>query len=153
MNILFCGTKLYHFFYACFHRIHQNLFKNRIFKDRTLTFSHIEGEYILNMKNISIQGNCSPLTFPKLFSSKLSWTNGNIYSWEYIHFCFELSKCPCDMIPIFVTTAWKVSKYGVISGPYFPVFGPAITPYLDTLHAVTDTLLQPRLLKVCVLLF
>ena len=36
-------------------------------------------------------------------------------------------------------TAWKVSKYGVISGPYFPVFGlntgkygPEKTPYLDT---------------------
>ena len=53
-------------------------------------------------------------------------------------------------------TAWKMSKYGVISGPYFPVFGlnteiygvisvfnlntrkygPEITPYLDTFHAV-----------------
>ena len=40
-------------------------------------------------------------------------------------------------------TAWKVSKYGVISGPYFPVFGlntgrygPEIAPYLDTFHAV-----------------
>ena len=33
-------------------------------------------------------------------------------------------------------TAWKVSKYGVISGPYFPAFGPEITPYLDTFHAV-----------------
>ena len=40
-------------------------------------------------------------------------------------------------------TAWKVSKYGVISGPYFPVFGlntgkygPEITSYLDTFHAV-----------------
>ena len=48
-------------------------------------------------------------------------------------------------------TASKVSKYGVISGPYFPVFGlntkiygvfspntgkygPEITPYYDTLH-------------------
>ena len=36
-------------------------------------------------------------------------------------------------------TAWKLSKYGIISGPYFPVFGlntekygPEITPYLDT---------------------
>ena len=36
-------------------------------------------------------------------------------------------------------TAWKVSKYGVISCPYFTVFGlntgkygPEITPYLDT---------------------
>ena len=51
-------------------------------------------------------------------------------------------------------TAWKLPKYGVISGPYFPVlglnteiygvnfipnrgkYGPEITPYLDTFHAV-----------------
>ena len=40
-------------------------------------------------------------------------------------------------------TAWKVAKYGVFSGPYFPVFspnagkyGPEKTPYLDTFHAV-----------------
>ena len=37
--------------------------------------------------------------------------------------------------------AWKVSKYGVISGPYFPVFGLnteiyGVNPYLDTFHAV-----------------
>ena len=42
-----------------------------------------------------------------------------------------------------IVTAWKVSKYGVISGPYFPVFspntvkyGPEITPYLDTSRSV-----------------
>ena len=35
-----------------------------------------------------------------------------------------------------VFTAWKVSQYGVFSGPYFPIFGPEITPYLDTFHAV-----------------
>ena len=29
-------------------------------------------------------------------------------------------------------TAWKVSKYGVFSGQYFPAFGPEKTPYLDT---------------------
>ena len=36
-----------------------------------------------------------------------------------------------------------MSKYGIFSGPYFPVFGlnagkygPKITPYLDTFHAV-----------------
>ena len=40
-------------------------------------------------------------------------------------------------------TASKMSKYGVISGPYLPVFGlnigkyaPEKTPYLDTFHAV-----------------
>ena len=39
-------------------------------------------------------------------------------------------------------TAWKVSKYGGFSGPYFPVFSPSTTkygpekpPYLDTFHA------------------
>ena len=38
---------------------------------------------------------------------------------------------------------WKVSKYGVISGPFFPVFspntgkyGPEIAPYLDTFQVV-----------------
>ena len=40
-------------------------------------------------------------------------------------------------------TVWKVSKYGVISGPHFPVFSPnteiyglEITPYLETFHTV-----------------
>ena len=33
-------------------------------------------------------------------------------------------------------TAWKVSKYEVISGPYFRVFGPEITLYLDIFHAM-----------------
>ena len=41
-----------------------------------------------------------------------------------------------------VNIVWIVSKYGVVSGPYFPVlglntgkYGPEITPYLDTFHA------------------
>ena len=49
----------------------------------------------------------------------------------------------------------KVSKYGVIYGPFFPVFGrnaakygPEITPYWDTFHAVTGfrqhTMLEKR---------
>ena len=39
-----------------------------------------------------------------------------------------------------------MSKYGIISGPYFPVFspntgkyGPEITPHVDTIHAVKET--------------
>ena len=43
----------------------------------------------------------------------------------------------------FFITAWKVPKYGVFSGLYFPVFspntgkyGPEKYPYLDTFHAV-----------------
>ena len=40
-------------------------------------------------------------------------------------------------------TAWKLSKYGVFSGPHFPVlglntgkYGPEKTPYLENFHAV-----------------
>ena len=40
-----------------------------------------------------------------------------------------------------INTAWKVSKYGVFSGPYFPVFGLNTgnyglekPPYVDTFH-------------------
>ena len=47
------------------------------------------------------------------------------------------------IIIIITFTAWKMSKYGVISGPYFSVFsqntgklGPEITPHLDTFHAM-----------------
>ena len=35
-----------------------------------------------------------------------------------------------------VFTKSKVSKYGVFSGLYLPVFGPEKTPYLDTFHVV-----------------
>ena len=42
-------------------------------------------------------------------------------------------------------TGWKVSKYGVLPGPYIPAFspnaekyGPEKTPYLDTFHAVNE---------------
>ena len=33
-------------------------------------------------------------------------------------------------------TAWKASKYRVFPSPYFPVFGPEKSPYLDTFHKV-----------------
>ena len=35
-----------------------------------------------------------------------------------------------------VHTAWNMSKYGVFSGPYFPVSEPEKTLYLHTFHAV-----------------
>ena len=37
---------------------------------------------------------------------------------------------------ILTFTAWKVSKYGVFSGPHFSVFGPENIPYFDTFHTV-----------------
>ena len=48
----------------------------------------------------------------------------------------------CNGTIISTFTAWKVSQYGVISGPYLPVFGlnteiygPEITLHLDNFHA------------------
>ena len=41
---------------------------------------------------------------------------------------------------VMTNTAWKVSKYGVFSGPYFPAFElnthQKKIPYLDTFYAV-----------------
>ena len=46
-------------------------------------------------------------------------------------------------LELFYNSAQKVPKYGVFSGPYFPVFelntgkyGRDKTPYLDTFHAL-----------------
>ena len=48
-------------------------------------------------------------------------------------------------------TAWKVSKYKVFSGPYFPVFSPNTgkyeiegTPYSDNFHAVFADVFQNK---------
>ena len=55
------------------------------------------------------------------------------------------------------STTRKVSKYGVISGPYFPVlglntekYGPEITLYLNTFHAVLLFWKNTVNLKECV---
>ena len=72
---------------------------------------------------------------------------------RYVLSCF-IANLILDLTSI-AFAAWKVSKYGVISGPYFPAFrlnteryylsvfkpnagkcGPEITPYLDTFHTL-----------------
>ena len=49
-----------------------------------------------------------------------------------------------------VITAWKVFKYRVYSGPYFPALAPGRTPYADTFHAVNKKThnLQPQRINV-----
>ena len=60
----------------------------------------------------------------------------------------DLTESNISIRIVWVLTALKVSKCGDFSGPYFPEFGlefspntgkygPEITPYLDTFHAVT----------------
>ena len=58
----------------------------------------------------------------------------------------QTSSCISSFLPSQVKgTAWKVSKYGVFSGPYFHVFGlntgkygPEKTPYLGTFHTMKE---------------
>ena len=59
-----------------------------------------------------------------------------------------------------LVTARKVSKYGVFSGPYFPVFrlntekyGPEKTPYLDTFDAVGTTEFLSKIYSLNTLIF
>ena len=56
--------------------------------------------------------------------------------------CFARFGTNCTVWKTWKTTAWKLCKYGVISGPYVPVFGlntgkygQEITPYLHTFYA------------------
>ena len=65
-----------------------------------------------------------------------------------IFLAWKKAKCKMVRLWLFITSAtyvepffvyytvWKVSKYGVISGPNTGKHGPEITPYLDTFHAV-----------------
>ena len=75
------------------------------------------------------------------------FTSGGVQDW------FNLTTPPVELLPtldgklvpatcsaVMTNTAWKLSKHGVISGPYFPVLGlntgkyrPEIT---HTFHAV-----------------
>ena len=78
-------------------------------------------------------------------------------------FCLALQVCAYtrdSLVPMgtfnwtssifYCNKAWKVFKYGVFSGPYFPVFGPEKTPYLDTLYAVQILLnAHPNVYWVC----
>ena len=100
----------------------------------------------IDLKNIYEQG--------KYFWLKKIWKKKNrlkklvIKFWllsykSTIQFCGSCYFCCGD----FSITVWKVSKYRVLSGPYFPAlglnteiylenYGPEKTPYLDTFHTV-----------------
>ena len=65
----------------------------------------------------------------------------------------SIFKSPWAYVFLKTDTAWKVSKYGVFSGPYFPVvpntgkYESEKTPYLDHFHAVWSLLER----KLCTL--
>ena len=74
----------------------------------------------------------------------IDFQNWWIVVYYKIHFCVLLQPVCAGEVSV-ATTAWKVSKYGVNSGPCFLVFspntgkyGPEIALYLDTFHAVSS---------------
>ena len=74
--------------------------------------------------------------------------------------CAHKKKTFPMQIKIHPFIAWKVSKYGVYSGQYFPVFGLNAeirekTPYLDTLFLASFPILLPMTIpeNQCFLVF
>ena len=63
------------------------------------------------------------------------WRKNNVWFSRYLNYCV-FDKFTVPKIFDLTSTVWKVSKYGVFSGPYFPVLGPEKTAYLDTFLAV-----------------
>ena len=74
------------------------------------------------MENIGISEITEARSVKNVFCGILQ--NSQESTWAKFSFFNKIARSP--------NTAWKVSKYGVISGLCFPVFGPKITPYLDT---------------------
>ena len=103
-----------------------------------------------------------------------SMTAFTISIFQFVLLCYwllpkilQIFPCSCmhlnasNMIRGVFSTAWKVSKYGVVSGPYFTPFelylfvfspnagkyGPEKTPYCVTFHAVQ------RCIQKCITIF
>ena len=100
--------------------------------------------------NVNQSNEQTWLWFRVVFASRPTIQTVRLYWLQPQHLWFEtswntLKKEPLNEIP---TTVWKVSKYGVFSAAYFPVFspntgkyGPEKTTYLDTFYAVNSKIL------------
>ena len=105
---------------------------------------------------LSMTGACSWWSYSILTKSKILVLHQNFDHWVWWHHHWSFSSsvvqniwswkvASCIVLRLWIT-ARKVSKYGVFSGPYFPVFGmntgqygPEKTPYLDIFRAVYRT--------------
>ena len=104
-------------------------------------------EYLKKFSNFDTETSLSflvLLTFSQVFKNGICFfTVSNLSMVQYLFHYSVSYPLLHQLSPIQHYTEWKVSKYGVISGPYFFVFSsntgkdrPEITPYLDTFHAV-----------------
>ena len=116
-----------------------------------MILSHFEVFYWLtsskNLRNyerfLAILSLCLEINIynrPQLGCSRFRKNNCFCYYNPSNVYLVLLSQYACHLLSI---TVWKVPKYGVFSGPYFPVFSPNAGkyrpekfPYLDTFHTV-----------------
>ena len=59
---------------------------------------------------------------------------------DFISFLRKINRNLIKILLQNTFTAWKVSKYGVFSGPNTGEYGPENTPYWDTFHAVIENI-------------
>ena len=77
---------------------------------------------LLKISQVSQENTCvlGPLSYlSKNLELPKCWTSEVPDGW---HISFTSMRTHLSAIPIKSVTSWKVSKYGVISGSYFPVF-------------------------------
>ena len=77
---------------------------------------------LLKISQVSQENTCvlGPLSYlSKNLELPKCWTSEVPDGW---HISFNSMRTHLSAIPIKSVTSWKVSKYGVISGSYFPVF-------------------------------
>ena len=106
-------------------------------------------EWIIKIQEVVLYGmwtnnEDSRSYFVHCLSSHSRESNGSIFVYKRIvhgcfsmpfRFLFSLSHNREGRHDHSVKSA-QISKYGVFSGPYFPVLGQEKAPYLDTFHAV-----------------
>ena len=107
-----------------------------LIEGRSTKITWIESNYFLNCHTLkykvlnSKQRSCKNL-FSLLLQISLLLSVFRFFSGNYLFIWTEYG----DSLSIsYLNTAWKVSKYGVISGPYFPVFGLNTERYGVSLH-------------------
>ena len=95
-------------------------------------------------KNV-LKNVCWSLLFFKKNDFIKKIINNRCFTMQFAKICKNTYlKNICEWLPLRIARHYiKKPKYGVISGPYFPLFGlntekygPEITPYLDNFHKV-----------------
>ena len=110
--------------------------------EQTISWGNFVGKVFFILENIAL---LILLNFVSvMFVNNMNAKDANILSnfWEFFFFLIfnnwlhvVIFVCPVILLQV-CNTAWKVSRYGVFSGPNAGKYGPGKTPYLNTFHAM-----------------